>query len=384
MGKVDFVIKLDDDSILEHYEELVFLVNDSIMWGKDLSNLLSESEFEYLNKKLIKFIHQKLEQLLQISLLEAELFVHTLCCRTIKKLNLQRLVGVDFINTNELSGEVPFKKWHGVSDYTNDGVIVYYNNILIDKLRDVNVDLIERLLFFKTVTHELIHVKQYEDISNGIVSVKNFLISLENILIKSSYYRENYPNTYLEIDADVRGIDMLFDFFGEYQIFDQSTIEKVKEIIKMASCDIEADEDENWVMVDGIKQDISVNCYLVNEVSKYIKENPELFNSYPLLKLIYKDNGNLCDIKELFEMRMNLLLNAKPEDELDETFQFIIDIYQIIFGSDIIYEEVKMYLENNGYNDKFAEGVLTKYQFVQQQRQINKTDFGKKRTQMVF
>lgn len=359
MEEVKFTINLyDDNSIREYYDELVYIVNDAIIWGKDLSFISSDEEFDYLIMKLIDIIKEKLFESVRLSNYEAELFLHILYGETMEKLGLNNVAYMEFI---EPDNKRLLFDGNGRCHYNgNKGTHIYYNKKMISEFCDSKIDVLERLVSLKAIPHELVHVKQCNDMSDGIINLENFVMTLEDILRIYGYYSDNYVFTRLEIDAETKGVSLLFDFLERHNIYDKIIIDEFRKFYgMMIDYEIKYSNNHN-IIENGMELDISLEDYLLYKGTDYVKNNVDAIKRYPLLSLVYGDDGNLLTIKELFKKRLSLLEENNSLEKINEVYDFIIRGYRYMFSDELIIDEIELYLNNEGINDGFARSMLLK------------------------
>ena len=231
---------------------------------------------------------------------------------------------------------------------------------IINKFCNKNLDFHERVGCLSTICHELVHVRQYLDITNGVFSLDNFIISLETVLGLESFCKENYFYMRMELDAKNRSYDLLFDFYKMHDVYDSMVVDKFKECTKMIS-EYEFNQANNQkVCENGIELDSSIEEYLLSKVSKMVLEDNTLIDKYPLLSLVFNVNGEIFSVKELFENRIKKLRNCRDCFKINEIYEYIVSCYQVIMGRNSFFIDIVTYLEENNYLDVFALRMVEK------------------------
>lgn len=152
--------------------------------------------------------------------------------------------------------------------------------------------------FVSTIYHELWHAFQLYKLQKGIVD-SDSLSHLEDYLISKyigeKYENMNYPYKTSEKDARIYSYECLEQF---YKNFLPSEVENIKVItFYMQKINEEKKQysfkhdDENNVIINEI--------FTVNFMDRIIGNNSEILTEFPVLKLIYDENGKPLNISKL-------------------------------------------------------------------------------------
>ena len=349
--------ELNKENIRYNYYFLVDYIGDKIING-DVSELsIENNDLNNIIINLIEIINLKLQMGNELSRNEAEIFIYSLICYTLDSLEIDCKVSYDFVLAD---GEKLSENMNGICCQSKDLCIIYYNMNIINKFCNKNLDFHERVGCLSTICHELVHVRQYLDITNEVFSLDNFIISLETVLGLESFCKENYFYMRMELDAKNRGYDLLFDFYKMHDVYDSMVVDKFKECTKMIS-EYEFNQANNQkVYENGIELDSSIEEYLLSKVSKMVLEDNTLIDKYPLLSLVFNVNGEMFSVKELFENRIKKLRNCRDCFKINEIYEYIVSCYQVIMGRDSFFIDIVTYLEENNYMDVFALRMVEK------------------------
>lgn len=344
------------DDIRENYDNFIEFAYNLLIKNMELEVSFDDSQLDCLIDELIEVINEKIHNDIELNYMEVDIFLHSFICYVLEKLDIKNLIGYTYI---EPDGKRLMDNWNGVCRHSGDGSYIYYNIDILREFGNLNINYDERLWSILTLAHELVHVKQEEDIKNGVISLDNYVITLERVLRLGDFYYENYTYVREEVDANNRAIDLLSAFYGEHNVYDEDVMIEFQKCMKIyAEYDIYSADNHN-VMVDNIEQDISI-YYSLYKTSESVKEKPELVDKYPLLSLVYNKDGSLYSIKELFLKRRAMLGNDLDILELNKVYEHILVSYQVFMDLNYILDEIREYLDSISYDDAFAMLMLEK------------------------
>lgn len=370
--------EFNEEGIRNNYNKWINIAYDIMIKNKKVDIDLDGSKLDYLVNELIAVINEKIHNNIKLNDMETDVFLHSFICYVLERLNIKSLTGYTYI---EPDGKRLMDNWSGVCQHADEGSFIYYNKSILNDFANTDIDLTERLLSLITLAHELVHVKQNEDMKSGVIGLDNYVMTLERILRLGKFYFENYSYVRAEVDADSRAIDLLCDFYEKHHVYSQDVMIEFKQCMKIyTEYNINRSENHN-VTVDNIEQDISI-YYSLYKSSEYIKENPQLINKYPILSLVYNENGNLYSVKELFEKRKNMLSSVSNIPELNRVYEHILISYQSFMDLDEILNEIKIYLNSVSQNDIFATWMLEK--LVMPRKIITENDLDNKIQQRIL
>ena len=349
--------ELNKENIRSNYDLLVDFFGDKIINGGISKLSIDENDLDKIINNLIEVINLKLQMGNELSRKEAEIFIYSLICYTLDTLNIDRGIGYDFVIADGTKLE---EHMNGVCCQSKDFCMIYYNMNIINKFCNKNLEFNGRVACLSTICHELVHAKQYLDITRGVYSLDNFIISLENVLGLETFYKENYSYTRMEMDANNRGYDLLLDFCNMHDVYDSKVVEEFKACTKLIN-EYEFNEANcKNVFEDGKELEFSMEEYLLYKTFEYISKNKEIIKKYPLLSLIYHDDGSLCSISELFKKRKQTNLEDISIFELNKIYEYIINSYKVFMDRNNMFIEMVNYLEDCDYSDTFALRMIEK------------------------
>ena len=354
MNNNKLINEFNKEGIKKNYNEWIKLVYDLMIKNKKLDIVLDDSQLDYLVNELIEIINEKLHNEIELNYMEVDVFFHSFICYVLDKLQIKSLLGYTYI---EPDGKRLKEEWEGVCVSKEEGSFVYYNISLFNEFMDKDIRLDERLWSIITLAHELVHIKQKEDMKEGVLTLDNYVMTLEEILRLGKFYFENYSYVRLEIDANSRAIDLLCDFYKKNHVYDEELLIELNKCMKLVTEYNVNNANNHGVIVDNVENDIMI-YYSLYKSSEYIKQNPKLIQKYPLLSLVYKNEGDLYTIRELFEKRKDMLNKDIDVSELNKIYKHILLSYQSFMELDAILNEIKMYLESISNNDIFAMWIL--------------------------
>lgn len=367
------------DYVLENYSELLKIINgtDSV----NTCDTYSNEELKVIRRLLFEEIVKKINGLKILTLDEAYLFVCKLIHETSDRLDIR--IPCNFSFAGDDSKLLPedsmgvFRKnnknvYEIIYDKDNLDVLCGKYDILGFSSGEVteyhySSSISTIIVLLITFPHELVHVKQLEDKYVGKISLVNFLLTLEHVLFGGSYYKENEIFTYEEFYANVNACDLLFDFLRKYKIFDETELFcLVENALKNQYDNDSRSIQKHTVLETGINTFISIDDYLLFGAMEFVKKDPRLIKTFPLLKLVFSEDGNLRTVSSLFEKRLAMINEGEKKEydgnffkELDKIYEFIFKSFYFMFGKDIIIEQIKTYLDDNvDEKDCFAKIML--------------------------
>lgn len=376
---MDTIKQIDSyEYVLSNYDNLLKLINgiDFI----DTGDIYSDEELKTIRKILFEEIVKKINNLIILTFDEAYLFVCKLINEISDKLDIR--IPCNFSFTGEDRQLLPEDSMGVFRNNKNVYEIVYDTmnlDVLCGKYDILGLSAEEVteyhyssiisaiIVLLITFPHELVHVKQLEDKYVGKMSLVNFLLTLEYVLFRGSYYKENEIFTYEEFYANVNACDLLFDFFRKHKIFDETEVfSLVENTLKNQYDDDRRNMQKHTVLETGVNTFVSIDDYLLFGAMEFVKKEPKLLKTFPLLKLVFTDAGNLRSVASLFEKRLTMINEGEKLfefdgvffTELDKIYEFIFKSFYFMFGKDIIVEQIKTYLNNVNKNDCFAEMML--------------------------
>ena len=362
--------------MINHYNELLQLVND------DNNELYTDLEINIIKKLLFENIVNKINGLEKLSLNQAYFFVSKLVRYVSDALDIR--IPCNFTIVESDDDRLPSDSL-GVfrNDRNNNFEILYSKELLnclcgLEKIdyEEGSEEYIQTMMlymFFSLVSfpHELVHAKQFEERYTGEINFRNFILTLEHILCKGKYYLENVPFVYEECYAEVRAIDLLFEFLKKYNILTDIDVFDVIYVLMKKQYEQGMLSMKNYVVIDdGNVTDIITDNYLLLASVKIVGENVNFLNKFPLLKFVFSDKGDLLTVDSLLQKYMSIKdkigkMDINDNDyindlfvEIDNIYSFILKSYCFIYGIENVMEELKLYKENNIDNDLFVDNML--------------------------
>ena len=168
------------------------------------------------------------------------------------------------------------------------------------------------------ISHESWHHKQYDDFYNQRYTSENFTYIVNELLFSNwKFYRKNYDFLEVEYQANHQSYITTTDLLKMYSPSDYG------KKCKISSNNLEIINSYRMVVPDidsDISQPIPYDEYVVLQLEKIMKEQPELVKNIRLLQLFFNLDGNLKNINELIDS-FNKLEN-KAMEELDYDCQY--------------------------------------------------------------
>ena len=353
---------MDFDFELMNKEEIISRINYLFEGKNKIIYLIEHDKMAFIFDKLVKYIYGKIKDGLVITKEEAKCLLYILYFEASKILeldfsNLEMLKFILFDDV-ELRAE---KRGFCFRNWETGKIEVGINQQELINLCDNKKELVDRDLTLLVVTHELGHAKQFQDSINEILSLFNFIISIEKILdIYTNYNKDNYEYKISEINANALGMNLFALFMVRHEFVSKGFYEKFCRSFQIEYEQRVKDSFERRIVINGSAQDVSLGVYLIKKVSELVKLHPMLLVRYPVLRLVYNENGNLLSIRELFKKRLELA-NDNNINELNKIYDFVFDTYFKCEDIEIKLAEIELYLDSILYEDKFAEKLLLKY-----------------------
>ena len=183
-----------------------------------------------------------------------------------------------------------------------------------------------------TITHELQHYKQNQDMEKGKFSLSawNYIKQriLRNYLSKKDYneYMNNYKFLEVEREANILGWQETASFLNTYSPHFQN---EIKEASALSTQTLQTAK-YGMKSTDNNKQSLfGIEKYNIEHLSKIIKENPQLLQQYKQLNLIFDKNG-VKDLSTLIKEYTYILSNNKgKEKEVNDFYNEVFSYYFI-------------------------------------------------------
>ena len=213
---------------------------------------------------------------------------------------------------------------------------------------------VRRIRLDMTMYHEARHIVQFDNMAND----KNYYRYNYNILkdtILSNYldhsvYDRNHNRFLFEIDADIQGLKDYYETLGKIGRLTYIDKEKMSKIEENEQFRIDLSYNLN---VDGY------NYFKGDLFDDILKENSDLLDMYPVLKIEYNSDGSRKSIIEILDsLEKESHNNKRTEDEL-------YDIGVCIFGDYFVINDEKENLEllNNYKTDNEIVNYMKNYLF---------------------
>lgn len=224
--------------------------------------------------------------------------------------------------------------------------------------RDFGIDAINRKedlgIFLHTICHEVKHLEQNDNISNGTRNEETLSCLMDKILNQNlssgeySYYKSNYYFESGELSAELSGFNHAVKYLKKY-----GKNEQVNKLLEKKDEQIYKKMIEERKTSDGKRENALVFKY--REVGKVIRKNPQILHQYPQLKSIYKENGQMKNIEELlvekgrfqksrrkdhsniYNQALTLLINQDKLTNLDISNMSEDEIYACMHGLSNLY-----------------------------------------------
>lgn len=293
--------------------------------------------------------------------LDAKFIVYYLVKKYAQYFKINDSVNVIFLNEEE------HKKKHGEDtlatcvNNNNDTFDIYYSSGLIDYLVSDNKSAFLRGL--SIIFHELTHVMQ-----NRIIKKDNkeyeytkniYIITLETIVRKADkkFYKNNYINLFKENQAEKIGLQNALEIIKKYnpKLYDMYDTEKLQNKINKYDEKLKLNYD---MQIYGFSTD------RVLDVMEYIStielpKNIKYLEMYPILKLVFNEDGTKKDVIQLYKERIRLLGKGANQTKIDSLYECIIN--NKLFVNDSCKKEANElidYIKENGCKDEFLSNLL--------------------------
>lgn len=312
--------------IMDNYDKLIYYFSKTLI--NDL-NCLNNEDFMLINDELVKIIFRKMKKEEKLNIEEVNILICTIYFDAINYLELD-------CNEIKMKCIYPDEKrlkssCHGVYKRLKNKGYIYYNKYTMDKICETP-NLEKRLIFMLVVAHEVVHAKQFKDLLNEDISLNSYIISLEEVVRKHfKYYENNYHFTKLEVDANVRGIDILIEFFNKHKILNENMLVKVSELLIALSNEMCSGFSKHRIRYDEKK--FNIGPYLLLKTTDILASSKELIEKYPLLAISHYSSGALKDYDRLLIEREKIKewLIVDDEDDYQKIKTEIENIYDYLF-----------------------------------------------------
>ena len=346
------------------YDEKIKILNDYYFSDSE-SDKYSKEELEKMHNDVMSVIISKIMDFRKIKRPEIDLFLNTLFFEIKHSLGIEKTVFLDFVNSGSSDilggslGVVEIDEENGNFYVTCDSVIK--NRLLWESFKIISnliSYLVEDLL---TIPHMLVNIKQIDDVFLRKINFDNFCITLEQVLKMEYGCVSDDAFSYEEYCAENTGFRLLISFLKKYN-FSSDYIDKMNELF------IELQNSLGLKKQDGADMaDILVD-YLLFSCVAIVQEEKGLLKNYPLLDLIFDEEGNLLSVELLFKKRLSMIenkdqLSTNGEEkndvgELDKIYRFVFKSFYYKYGKNVMMEEINCYLNNVDGNDEFAKSIL--------------------------
>ena len=360
--EIEYVIKIMKneemplDYIKENYNDLIIFINHII---KEQSILYEDKSFNKLLDKVIKIIFNKLKTTNEITYKESEVLLYSLYYETLKSINLDkfRIEKMEFIEPDEINITKKRKGIFRIEDYPKTGII-YYNINNIKNMCKKDYPFKNKIDTMIATCHELIHARQIQDMVSGKVDLTTYILTIEeltNIMTSSKYYDDNYKNTMLELDANLRGRQCLCIFLMKHKLFNESQLTKLKE--SLSNRNQETVDKCNESEFEALGTENKTNINLIRVASAYIRRNPEVVNLFNIISISHTEEGLLKNPIRLLSEREKNKNSHKLEEIYNYIFNYFISFFEEVLEMGWTYynevEKIINYLESKDQNDKF-------------------------------
>lgn len=164
---------------------------------------------------------------------------------------------------------------------------IYLEESIVLAIRDKNIEII------RTIMHEVHHAKQRNSLDKNVINYRNFLISIEQIIIMEmdeQYYHDNYQLFFDEIEAR---------FEAEYALY--AYLELVApNILSYVYNDMVNNINECEKDLEIIMRMVKGNSYNRDVlIDNIISKNPQYIEIYPILNFYYNDDGTKIPVGEI-------------------------------------------------------------------------------------
>lgn len=212
---------------------------------------------------------------------ELETIIKSFCFKNISKYFTDYEVKI--INSDEINS---LSKLNDVIGLVKDKTL-YLERETLEELKTGDLEV------FRVIFHEVWHIQQRYIMNNNVISYRNYLNVLEQIIIlelDDEYYKENYRYFFDEIDARFQAECHLYDFINNiapdliHLVFDEC-LENVLKCEKEIECTTriyKGKEYEKEALFD-----------------KIIKRKPIYATLYPLLSFYYNEDGSKIPVSDI-------------------------------------------------------------------------------------
>ena len=175
--------------------------------------------------------------------------------------------------------------------------------------------------------HELFHAKQYFNSQRKELSISNLIYSLEHIAYYDDY-KENYNNIFYETEAFYNGYLFAIEFMRH--ILSKNSYSKENSLIyKNRLISIAMKNRPNW---QSNLFDFETQCNYVKKLLNIIEQknitiSPQILNKYPILKIVFDNNGILYEKTKIVNFLSKQLSNNKFEESEQKLFNLLIDVF---------------------------------------------------------
>lgn len=360
--EIEYLIKIMNneefffDYIKDNYEDIIVFINRIV---KEQSILYNDKCFNKLLDKIIKIIFKKLMTTNEISYTESEILLYSLYYETLRMINLKsfEITEMKFDDPN-LEESIKNKKgMFRIEEYPKTGII-YYNINNIKNMCKKDYPFKKKIDTMIATCHELIHARQIQDIVSGKVDLTTYILTIEeltNIMTSSKYYDDNYKNTMLELDANLRGRQCLCIFLMKHKLFNESQLIKLKESLSNRNQEIVDKCNESEFEALGTENKTNIN--LIRVASAYIRRNPAVVNLFNIISISHTEEGLLKNPIRLLSEREKNKNSHKLEEIYNYIFNYFINFFEEVLEMNYSYynevEKIINYLESKEQNDKF-------------------------------
>lgn len=350
----EMYLKYKENKTNENTLNLVNYICENI-GNIDLSNSNNISLCEFTTKYLFNVKIGKWNEN------DAKFIVHYLVKKYSKYFKLDDSVSVKFLNEEELKAKCGKDTLATCVNNSNDTFDILYSSSLISYLLSNDIDKFLRGL--SIIFHELTHVmqnriieKEYEDYQY----TKNvYIMTLETIVRKSDkqFYKTNYLNLFKENQAEKIGFKNAIEVIKKYntRLYDMYDIEKIQEKINKYDQKLKLNYD---MQIYGTTTDKVLPAMEYITTLK-MPEKTKYLEMYPILKLVYNEDGTRKDVIQLYKERIRLLGKGADQTKIDTLYECIINDKLFVKDScKIEANQLVDYVRENGCRDKFLSDLL--------------------------
>lgn len=363
MTKLEYlvdIIKRNDVSKAGEYNvssDYEFLLGFFSVALRDWPEILENESTNIILNQILRNVWGKISNDKLISEKEAEVFLYTLYYDSLRCFDIDETKIDEMSYTSDPTKIRPSGR--GIHYPLDNGHSkIYYPERNIELLCNSKNDFISRLISLIAVPHEIVHCQQHQHSSIGIVDLGAFLCSLEDVVRRvSNYYADNYFFTGIEADANSRGFAAVGYFLVSRKLADNSYLNKFYRDIKKSYNSFISGSRNKTVKLGNV-EDVSGRV-LLKVCSDYVKKDISVMSEYPLLAMVYNQNGDLKTVGEIFSYRTQLIdKDPKNREKIDEVYDYIFDSY---FSEQSAVDKlmgVYRYLEGVNGKDEYAAKVF--------------------------